>query len=164
MICLIDTAAIIHEVKIECEEIYLTSKVIEEAKSLKAKLRLEYFLSKGKIYQPSKETLKKVKEMSKHFIKRDLSETDIEIIATAIELKEIYKKDLLVYTDDYSIQNILSNIGINFKPVATKGINKKIKWVGYCKVCKRFSEISLKRCEICGGDLTKVPLEKRKII
>jgi len=160
----LDTAAIIHEIRLECKEIYLTSKIIEEAKTLKAKLRLDYILAKGKIYEPSKSTLKKIKEEIKELVKKDLSEADFELIASAFELKEIFGNNLIVYTDDYSIQNILSFFGINFKPVATKGIKRVIKWIGYCKNCNRYSNDYNKNCEICGGKLIKVPLKKSKLI
>jgi rRNA maturation endonuclease Nob1 len=58
---LIDTAVLIHDVKLENDaEIYVVEGVINEAKSLKSKLRKEIILTKAKIYKPSKEKSKKL--------------------------------------------------------------------------------------------------------
>jgi|BEDMetMinimDraft_2_1075160.scaffolds.fasta_scaffold04011_1 Predicted nucleic acid-binding protein, consists of a PIN domain and a Zn-ribbon module len=162
MICLIDTSVLIHDLKLECEKIYLTSKVAMEARSLKSKLRLEYILSKAIIYEPSKNAIKVANEKSKRFFKKNLSEADIELIAAAIELSEIYKENFIVYTDDYSIQNILSNLNIRFKSIATLGIKNKIIWKNFCKHCNRFSE-SDDLCEICGKELVKMPIRVNKL-
>jgi UPF0271 protein len=126
---LIDTAVLIYEVKLDNDaEIYVVEGVINEAKSLKAKLRKEIILAKAKIYKPSKESIKEAINISNKLGETKLTETDIEIIASAIELKRKYGSNLFVMTDDYEIQNVLKYLNINFKKLTTEGIKKVIKW------------------------------------
>jgi Predicted nucleic acid-binding protein, consists of a PIN domain and a Zn-ribbon module len=154
---LIDTTALIHDVHLNDDvEIFVVEGVLDEAKSLKAKLRTEIILSKSKIYKPSKENVTKAIRIAKELGEHNLTKTDIEIIASALELSESYGSDLIVITDDYSIQNILSYLNINFKKIATKGISKTIKWINFCPVCKLKFDAKLENCLNCGSKLIKI--------
>jgi len=90
-----------------------------------------------------------------------LSETDIQVLALALQLKmQGYKP--LVATDDYSIQNVARHLGIEFASLATFGIRTMLKWVRYCPACHRKypSDYKLRKCQVCGTELKRKPLRK----
>jgi len=78
-----------------------------------------------------------------------LSETDLKILAKALEEKEKGNEVVLV-TDDYSIQNVALALGIKFETVVHQGISKGFKWVRVCKGCGR--KIDSEICPICGSE------------
>ena len=74
-----------------------------------------------------------------------LSSTDKEILALALDLGY----DLV--TDDYSIQNVASILGIPCRGLDQKGINRVIEWESRCTGCgKRFSA-GTDECDVCGS-------------
>ncbi|MEM3874740.1 MAG: hypothetical protein QXU45_06370 [Candidatus Bathyarchaeia archaeon] len=90
-----------------------------------------------------------------------LSETDIQVLALALQLK-MQNYTPLVATDDYSIQNVARHLGIEFASLATFGIRTMLKWVRYCPAChkKYSSDYKSKRCQVCGTELKRKPLRK----
>lgn len=81
-----------------------------------------------------------------------LSDQDLTVIALALDAREIEDDSSLVYTDDYSIQNVLKSAGIKFKATTNQGITKVIKWVYTCMACKaRFKKpLDDADCPECG--------------
>ena len=80
-----------------------------------------------------------------------LSNTDIKLIAKAIEVCEKIGKDkVILLTDDYSIQNLAMYFGIKFENVVQKTISKVFKWVKVCKGCGRKIEDDV--CPVCGSE------------
>jgi len=80
-----------------------------------------------------------------------LSKTDIKLIAKAIELIEKDgKNNVVLLTDDYSIQNLAMYFGIRFENVVQKTISKAFKWVKVCKGCGRKIEDDV--CPVCGSE------------
>jgi UPF0271 protein len=90
-----------------------------------------------------------------------LSETDLQVLALALQLK-MQGRTPLVATDDYSIQNLARHLGIEFAPLATFGIRRMLKWVRYCPACHRKypSDYKSKKCQVCGTELKRKPLRK----
>jgi len=90
-----------------------------------------------------------------------LSETDIQVLALALQLKARGYLPLIA-TDDYSIQNVAKHLGIEYASLATFGIRQPIKWVRYCPACYRKypSNYKLKTCRVCGTELKRKPLRK----
>jgi UPF0271 protein len=90
-----------------------------------------------------------------------LSETDLQVLALALQLK-MQGRTPLVATDDYSIQNVARHLGIKFAPLATFGIRRMLKWVRYCPACHRKypSDYKSKKCQVCGTELKRKPLRK----
>ena len=128
-------------------------------------IRLELAIEKGKI--EVKVPLKKFKIKTIKIANRlgdahVLSQTDLELLALALELKNEGLNPLII-TDDYSIQNVANKMKIEFSSLTTKGINRLLKWIRYCPACyKKFNDnISLKICSICGTKL-KRKQEKEK--
>jgi UPF0271 protein len=114
---------------------------------------------KVKVKAPSEEHWNKVKASAKTvgdaFF---LSETDLQILALASELKaEGYTPQIV--TDDYSIQNVATQLGIEFVSLATFGISRLLEWVRYCPACHREypADYNSTTCEICGTDLKRKP-------
>ena len=117
---------------------------------------------KLKIKQPAVEFSDKVREASKKVGDAlSLSEADRQVLALALELKSAGYSPLIV-TDDYSIQNVADQIGVEFAPLMTFGIRFRLNWILYCPAChKKYpSDYRLKTCEVCGTVLKRKPLKK----
>jgi endoribonuclease Nob1 len=119
---------------------------------------------KVKIKAPSEEYWNKVKASAKEvgdaFF---LSETDLQLLALASELKaEGYAPKIV--TDDYSIQNVATQLGIEFVSLATFGIKRLLEWIRYCPACHRKYPADYKEttCEICGTELKRKPRRTAK--
>jgi UPF0271 protein len=114
------------------------------------------------VRKPKISFLKKVKEASERVgDARYLSEADLDVLTLALELKS-EGLDPLIVTDDYSIQNVANQIGVNFTPLITYGIRFRFDWLLYCPACHRKypSDYKFKSCEVCGTELKRKPLKK----
>jgi len=86
---------------------------------------------------------------------KKLSKEDLSIIAISLELKE-KGHHVEVITDDYSIQNVLSHIGITVLSYLRK-IKETYKWIIICKKCGALYPNDYKEdyCEKCGGEIVR---------
>jgi len=147
------------------EEQYTVPMVREEvAGSTIARIRFKTAIESGclKIQVPGKAFIDKVKAAATAIGDAFwLSETDIQVLALALQLK-MHGYMPLVATDDYSIQNVARHLGIEFAPLATFGIRSVLRWVRYCPACHRKypSDYKSKRCQVCGTELKRKPLRK----
>ncbi len=92
-----------------------------------------------------------------------LSETDLQLLALALELKAAgYKPQIL--TDDYSIQNVATKMGIEFTSLATFGIRRLLEWVRYCPACHKGypANYNSTTCTVCGTELKRKPRRTAK--
>lgn len=118
---------------------------------------------KLKIKKPSRAFMEKVKAtataIGETFF---LSETDLQVLALALELKTSGYSPLIA-SDDYSIQNVADKMGIKFTSLATFGIRFQLKWVRYCPACRKKypADYKSKKCKVCGTELKRKPLRKR---
>jgi len=119
---------------------------------------------KLKVKAPSEEFLNKVKAsaitVGNSFF---LSETDMQILALALELKATGYSPQIV-TDDYSIQNVATQMGIEFAPLATFGIRRLLEWIRYCPACRRKYPATYghTKCVVCGTKLKRKPRKTAK--
>jgi UPF0271 protein len=92
-----------------------------------------------------------------------LSETDMQILALALELKAAGCTPQIV-TDDYSIQNVATQMGIEFVSLATFGIRRLLEWVRYCPACRREypADYNSTKCVVCGTALKRKPRRTTK--
>jgi UPF0271 protein len=92
-----------------------------------------------------------------------LSETDLQLLALALELKAEGCTPQIV-TDDYSIQNVATQNGIEFVSLATFGIRRLLEWVRYCPACHREypANYNSTKCEVCGTPLKRKPRRATK--
>ena len=119
---------------------------------------------KLKVKAPSEEFLNRVKAsaitVGDSFF---LSETDVQILALALELKAAGYNPQIV-TDDYSIQNVATQMGIEFAALATFGIRRLLEWVRYCPACHREypADYGSTKCTVCGTKLKRKPRKTAK--
>ncbi|MCX8182292.1 MAG: hypothetical protein N3D12_04165 [Candidatus Methanomethyliaceae archaeon] len=165
----LDTSAIIYGFNpqlIEGEH-YITPRVVSELSGRKTKALVDLFLSSGrlKIRSPSEETKSHV--MAQASSTGDLpvlSETDLEVVALALDLKAEGHEPVVV-SDDYSLQNLCNLLSISFKPMVTKGISQEFWWFVYCPACGETYDSSSKltTCQICGHALKRKVYSKKQI-
>ncbi|XHH08114.1 MAG: NOB1 family endonuclease [Candidatus Bathyarchaeia archaeon] len=114
---------------------------------------------KVKIKTPNEEFSNKIKaSASKVGDSYLLSETDIQLLALALELK-IQGEHPEIMTDDYSIQNVAKQNGIAFYALATSGIKRLLEWIRYCPACHREYPVNstFSACQVCGTELKRKP-------
>jgi endoribonuclease Nob1 len=116
------------------------------------------------IHLPSKESIDTVKKTAQESgDDRRLSVADIEVVALALDVNREPEKEATILSDDYSIQNIASELHIKFEGFMHKGITKKFKWVSRCPGCgKQFNEMK-KICPICGTSTRSSLLHKKDL-
>jgi UPF0271 protein len=125
------------------------------------KLRFQTALESGKVKvkAPSSQYVAEAKTAAgKAGDYPKLSETDLQLIALAFELKQQGLVPQIV-TDDYSIQNVAKQLCIEFSALATSGIKRILDWIRYCPAChKQYpSDNKFKECQICGTNLKRKP-------
>jgi len=117
---------------------------------------------KLEVKSPAEDSLSEVDKSSKAVGDvRFLSEVDKQVLALASELKHQGENPLVV-TDDYSIQNVANQMGLEFAALLTFGIRHRFHWMIYCPACHREypTDSKLKTCETCGTELKRKPLRK----
>lgn len=145
-----------------CEEQVTVPKVEKEIKrNLMIKTRFETAIESGrlKIREPSEEVVAKAKSYASNIGDSfKLSEVDMQLLALALELKNTGYCPQLV-TDDYSMQNVARQMGIEFVALATFGIKRLLEWMRYCPACHREypADSSFKECQVCGTELKRKP-------
>lgn len=132
--------------------------VEDELKSRDSVLRFDLAKEAGlRVEWPEPEMVKEVRRKAEQTRdSEELSKTDIEILAKALEHRD---KGMLL-TDDYAVQNVAVQLGIQVKPIAQKKIKDIILWQKQCTGCKKTFEKG-DVCPICGSPLKK---KRKKII
>lgn len=85
-----------------------------------------------------------------------LSDTDIDLLALAMEIRDNTKTSIIVATDDYALQNILLLEGFYVLPTKTSGIRRIKKYRVICPACGYQGAPDEKKCPICGTPLVIV--------
>jgi len=113
---------------------------------------------------PSKDSLKKIKETLEKTGDIDrLSIFDIEILAIALDENNQKNVEVVLLTDDYSIQNVAIYNKIKFKSLNQDGITKKFKWISRCRGCGKKFKDNISICPICGSDTKKIVIKTEEI-
>jgi UPF0271 protein len=123
--------------------------------------RLQTAIESGrlKIYAPTQEFVAQVQaaatSLGDSFY---LSETDKQVLGLALEIKARGDTPKIV-TDDYSIQNVATKLGLDFVALVTFGIKRVLNWVRYCPACHKTypANFKEKECQICGTPLKRKP-------
>lgn len=118
---------------------------------------LEHALEAGlKVRAPSAEALERIEEvlMARGETRR-LSLADREVLALALDVRAEGRVE--IWTDDYSVQNVAEGLGIETRPIMTKGIRSEATWYVRCTGCARYpdSEAEGGTCPICGSPLKR---------
>jgi UPF0271 protein len=129
-------------------ECVITPGVVRELNREGMSERLELLLAtRIRISEPSKRSLKRVEEEAqKTGDSRRLSQTDQELLALALDLGY----ELL--TDDYSIQNLATAMGIPARGFDQKGIEEVFEWQSKCRGCGKVFPADVRVCDVCGSE------------
>ena len=152
--------------------IYTTERVLDEIDVFKFKEknrnilnRINAAIDSGRliIKNPEENFIKDVIEKSK--ITGDfkaISLTDIELIALALQIEDNPSQDAIIYTNDYSMENVCLELNLRFKTFYRDGIRNKWNFEVYCPVCKtKYEPESLYSiCDRCGIKLKRRPITK----
>ena len=121
--------------------------VIDELRKYKDR-RLDLWGDMLRVSDCSAESMEKVKEEArKSGDLGRLSPVDLTVIALGLDLGGV------VYSDDYSIENVCTRLGIQYRPVGTGGIKKVKKWNYQCIGCKKWFKEKMDECPICGSPM-----------
>jgi UPF0271 protein len=158
---IIDTSAILSGIPINFNdaEMYTTNCISMELKPGGRDYRnFQFLIEKGlSIISPTKKSIKKVKSVSiKTGDKNRLSKADIEILALALDMKLDDKKNVILLTDDYSIQNLAYVLGIKYENIGQPKITKRFKWDCRCLGCRKKFHDNIKICPICGAETKEI--------
>jgi UPF0271 protein len=126
--------------------------------------RLSMALSRKvlKLRKPSKQSVEEVslKARERGELGR-LSKTDILLLAAAVEEKK-EGCDVVVVSDDYSVQNMALYLGLQVLGVARQPIKEVREYVFRCSVCGKTHTRPAARCPDCGGVLERVRAGDRR--
>jgi len=147
------------------DEVYSVPSVEQELASNSLPwTRFKTAIESGKlrVKTPNRTFLERIKESSKTVGDLQfLSEVDMQVLALALELKSVGRSSLIV-TDDYSIQNVADQVGVEFASLMTFGIRFRHHWIMYCPACYRKypPDYMHETCGVCGTKLKRKPLRK----
>lgn len=146
----LDTSAILSGMDFE-GELYAPTAVLREARNMGLDPRTESLIeTRTRVLEPRGEDMKRVLKASKETGDEvRLSETDKEVLALALQL------DALLITDDYSIQNVASRLGLRYRPALTPGIREERGWSFRCKGCGRYWPQEVDSCPVCGSQVRR---------
>lgn len=113
---------------------------------------------------PSKDSLNQIKDIIQKTGDIDrLSYFDMEILAIALDETKQKNTEVVILTDDYSIQNAATYLKIKFNSINQDGITKKLKWISRCRGCGKKFKDSMRICPICGSDTKKIVIKTENI-
>ncbi|MHA1335260.1 MAG: NOB1 family endonuclease [Promethearchaeota archaeon] len=155
---------------LKSKKIFITPKIIKEIKQNNRNInvlnQLEAAINGGNltVQKPEEKYIRKIIDESKKTGDyKALSEADIELLALSLEVKESQNENILIITDDYSMQNICKALNLNYKNYLQKGIKKKISWEIYCPICKKIFEPTYlnEMCDNCDIKLKRRPKKEK---
>lgn len=142
--------------------LFLPHSVVEETKYESTKVQLNLLSDRITVIKAGRKYLDQaMKIAAKVGLKSELSETDLEVIALALELKERYKR-VYVATDDARIQNACV-----FSGIEVIGFKKRIKYlllrIKKCSVCEFEFDSDTNECPSCGSEKFRYIVRKIKL-
>ena len=147
MVIVLDSSALFSMEDLPDGDCVCPPGVIDELRTYKDR-RLDLWGGMLRVSDCSPESMEKVKEEArKSGDLGRLSPVDLTVIALGLDLNGV------VYSDDYSIENVCSRLGIQYRPVGTGGIRKVEKWNYQCIGCKKWYKERMDECPICGSPM-----------
>jgi UPF0271 protein len=140
-------------------ELYTSPLISNELEQSEMSESFQYLIDAGlRIMAPSMKSILLVQEKAKKTgdINR-LSEPDMELLSLALEI------DGVIMTNDYSIQNLASELNVRFISISEANITKIITWEYQCKGCAQIFQEKQKDCPVCGSQLRFKPKNIKKI-
>ncbi len=147
MVIVLDSSALFSMENLPDEDCVCPPGVIRELKKYDDK-RLDLWGDLLRVSDCSDESVERVKDEARRSgdLGR-LSPVDITVIALGLDLEGI------VYSDDYSIENVCTRLGIQYRPIGTKGIKKVERWNYQCIGCRKWYKEKADECPICGSPM-----------
>ena len=147
MVIVLDSSALFSMEDLPDGDCVCPPGVVDELRKYKDR-RLDLWGDMLRVSDCSPESMEKVKEEArKSGDLGRLSPVDLTVIALGLDL------DGIVYSDDYSIENVCTRLGIQYRPVGTGGIKKVEKWNYQCIGCKKWYKEKMDECPICGSPM-----------
>lgn len=147
MVIVLDSSALFSMEDLPDGDCVCPPGVIDELRKYKDR-RLDLWGDMLRVSDCSPESMEKVKEEArKSGDLGRLSPVDLTVIALGLDLNGV------VYSDDYSIENVCTRLGIQYRPVGTGGIRKVEKWNYQCIGCKKWYKERMDECPICGSPM-----------
>ena len=147
MVIVLDSSALFSMEDLPDGDCVCPPGVVDELRKYKDR-RLDLWGDMLRVSDCSPESMEKVKEEAKKSgALGRLSPVDLTVIALGLDL------DGIVYSDDYSIENVCTRLGIRYRPVGTGGIKKVEKWNYQCIGCKKWYKEKMDECPICGSPM-----------
>ena len=167
-IFLIDTSAILSgkPLNLNNGKMMTTTAVAEELQPGGKDYQLFQLLKEQGLHiqQPTTSSLTKVENTAKKIGEHTrLSPADKQLLALALDLKEESSTEIIILSDDYSIQNLAQTLKITYQGINQQTITKKFKWQYRCPGCKRTFNETVQICPICGTKTKTIPYQKKSI-
>lgn len=158
------SAFMIGGIEFGTDAFYTTESVINEVNAtIIQKSRVDGLVASNllKIVSPESKYLDLVKNRSVELGESiNLSNTDVEIIALALELMT-KGHDVTIVSDDYSVQNVATSFGLKWMGIKYSGISRLIRWKMICNLCKYESnDTKQATCPRCGAKMKRKPMIK----
>jgi len=141
-----------------------TSEVVSElgGKRFNEKYSAALYVGKLEVTSPSEDYRTLVEDASLDSGDRlKLSKADMSILALALELKA-HGSDPTIVSDDFAVQNVAEQLGLNYIHLSSFGIKSHIKWIWYCPACRRPLPKGFRGelCPTCGTKVKRKALRK----
>lgn len=134
------------------ENLVTTPDVISEVSNERTRSLIA--LSKINVLQAAPEDFKRVKEAARGTGDNNLSKADQSVLALCLSIASEGKEPILL-SDDFSVENVASKLGIKARPLMTGGITTAAEWVFFCPACGKKYSKQRPDCLICGTKLEK---------
>ena len=162
----LDASAFINGFEITSNNNYTVPEITTEIKDFESKLHFDLALESGKItiLDVSDDYIQHIDEViSKSGDVLRLSLADKKLIALAYMLCE-KGRDVVVISDDYTIQNTLKIMNISYSSIITDGINQIYNWKKICEGCKKEfdDDYQFDDCDVCGSKIFKKRIKVNK--
>ncbi len=143
---ILDTSAILsRRVSLMVSNVATTPSVLDEIKLGKIARYTGFSKEIMEIHVPGEKSLDAVRDAARATGDlQELSITDIDVIALALDLSGI------LVTDDYAMQNVASRLGLEFMGADLKPIDRDIRWQYRCTGCGRIFQQHVDTCPVCG--------------
>jgi|YelNatPaOPRAMG01_1025707.scaffolds.fasta_scaffold12645_2 UPF0271 protein len=166
---ILDTSAILSGILAKQLEgnVWITEEVLSEIKQFELNMLVNTYIETGilNIGHPSISSIHKVINVAIKLGEISvLSKADISILALGIDLS-LQGENVIILTNDYSIQNVALELGIKYKPIGKQKISRKITWLYYCQDCGYSARVITNSCPKCGSkNIKRTVVRHSKII
>ncbi len=143
-----------------------TPNIIDEVRNRLSRFRAETLVLLERMDErtPREEDVKRVESASTSAGDRSkLSQNDIEIIALALTISG-EDSDITLVSTDFAVLNTASHLGLKILD-PNKKFGQEITWVMRCPACNYKSKTPTREteCPVCGTEMRRSPLKKRRL-